>query len=80
MDDPTQDGTLSQQPDGTVVQTITQEVVVQSYSQDQIDALNAELSDIQAAVVDIDNFKQRRLDNLAARTDEINQILGLLTN
>ena len=65
-------------PDGTVSKVEDSQNVVESYTTEQLPDIDTEIYNTQAAIADIENFKQRRLDNLNARLNELQQYKNLL--
>lgn len=62
---------------GQVVVTQTQEVRVAAYESDDLDR---ELADISSAIADIDNFKERRLQNLMDRKGALEIMKAMLAS
>ncbi len=58
--------------DGSVSKVIMQPQVMEDYGDES--AIDLEISGIKAAISDIENFKQRRLDTLNQRLDELAQV------
>ncbi len=60
----------------TGIQVVSdQQVIIEELT---LDAINAEMQAIVDAIDDIENFKQRRLDNLNSRMETLQNYLALL--
>jgi hypothetical protein len=64
--------------DGTVSNVEDTTQVVETFTVEQLPEIETELINTMNAILDIDNFKQRRLDNLNNRITELNEYKRLL--